>query len=53
MSERLLFIFGLVITFLGWYATGYQLKGPGLGIGLGLAGVAVVGICMLRIEEQV
>ena len=49
-NGAILFVFGFLVTFFGWFATGYQLQGVDLGISLGLGASLVVALCMCKIE---
>jgi len=51
-KEVRLAVFGLILAGMGWFATGVQLSGLFLGLGMGLGSVLVMGLCLYRIENR-
>ena len=50
-EEKVLVIFGILLSGLGWFGTGYQLSGLLMGLGMGLGSILVMAMCVLKIEN--
>lgn len=50
-QEKRLAIFGILLSGLGWFGTGYQLNGMLLGLGMGLGAILVMAVCVFHIES--